>query len=81
MDVRRQRGLGGAIRHAMVAAMTGQYDLFINMDGDLSHSPSDLPAMLSRSSGQESDDIDVVIGSRYVEGGSIQRLAAADGES
>ena len=70
LNVRAQRGLGGAIRHAMIAAIKGQYDLFINMDGDLSHSPSDLPAMLGAQLGN--DDLDVVIGSRYVAGGSIQ---------
>ncbi|WP_235033205.1 polyprenol monophosphomannose synthase [Rubripirellula obstinata] len=69
LNVRKQRGLGGAIRHAMVAAIKGEYDLFINMDGDLSHSPSDLPAMLEAHAGR--DDIDVVIGSRYVSGGKI----------
>jgi dolichol-phosphate mannosyltransferase len=70
LDVRTERGLGGAIRHAMVAAVDGNYDFFINMDGDLSHSPSDLPAMLAAYAGR--DDVDVVIGSRYVAGGSIQ---------
>ena len=70
LNVRGQRGLGGAIRHAMIAAIKGEYDLFINMDGDLSHSPSDLPAMLKTH--LESDDLDVVIGSRYVSGGLIK---------
>ncbi len=69
LNVRKQRGLGGAIRHAMIAAIKGDYDLFINMDGDLSHSPSDLPAILNAHLGR--DDIDVVIGSRYVAGGRI----------
>lgn len=70
LNVRTKRGLGGAIRHAMIAAIKGDYDLFINMDGDLSHSPSDLPAMLAAHLGR--DDVDVVIGSRYVSGGSIE---------
>lgn len=69
LTVRSQRGLGGAIRYAMVEAIKGEYDLFINMDGDLSHSPSDLPAMLDANLGR--DNVDVVIGSRYVAGGSI----------
>ena len=41
------------------------------MDSDLSHRPEDLPALLG-----EVKEYDVVIGSRYVEGGSISGMSA-----
>ena len=66
VDVRTERGLGGAIRHAMVAAIDGGYDWFINLDGDFSHDPADLPRMMAAA-----NEADVVIGSRYVTGGAI----------
>ncbi|WP_242632067.1 polyprenol monophosphomannose synthase [Rubripirellula amarantea] len=127
VDVRTARGLGGAIRHAMQAAIDGDYEWFVNLDGDFSHNPADIPRLLdaathqtthstksggrdvssnaaatndavtinsatnrsvtnnsanSAASNQPADEqptangkpqreIDVVIGSRYVDGGSI----------
>lgn len=67
--VRQERGLGGAIRHAMQIAISGDYDLFLNLDGDLSHDPAQLPRLLDRII--RNPPVDVVIGSRYVAGGSI----------
>lgn len=67
--IRQDRGLGGAIRHAMQAAVDGGYDFFLNLDGDLSHDPDQLPSLLRRAT--TDPPVDVVIGSRYVEGGSI----------
>jgi dolichol-phosphate mannosyltransferase len=64
-----QRGLGSAIRHAMNYAIEHDYSYFLNLDGDLSHDPHQLPALLQRA--LESPQVDVVIGSRYVSGGSI----------
>lgn len=64
-----QRGLGSAIRHAMTYAVENGYDYFLNLDGDLSHDPDQLPALLQRA--QQSPPVDVVIGSRYVAGGKI----------
>lgn len=66
---RRERGLGTAIRHAMKVAIAQEYDYFLNLDGDLSHDPDQLPALLRRA--QQSPQVDVVIGSRYVPGGEI----------
>lgn len=64
-----QKGLGGAIRFAMQHAVDCGYHFFMNLDGDFSHDPQQLPDLLSRI---ESDpDLDVVIGSRYAEGGKI----------
>ena len=65
--VREQRGLGGAILTAMAAAIEGGYDLFCNLDGDLSHSPADLPRLVDAVVA----GADVAVGSRYVTGGKI----------
>lgn len=66
--VRRQRGLGGAIRAAMQLAIDEGYDLFCNLDADLSHDPADLPQLIHRVA---SGEVDVAVGSRYVDGGKI----------
>ncbi|TWT67535.1 polyprenol monophosphomannose synthase [Allorhodopirellula solitaria] len=65
--VRQQRGLGGAIRAAMTEAIEGDYDLFCNLDGDLSHNPADLPRLVAAVQA----GADVAVGSRYVAGGEI----------
>jgi dolichol-phosphate mannosyltransferase len=60
-------GLGTAILHAMRYAMDNNYDYLVNMDADFSHHPRYLPAILA---GMK--DKDVMIGSRYVEGGGSE---------
>lgn len=65
----QERGLGSAIRKGMEYAVSHQYQFFLNLDGDFSHDPRQLPSLLERM--LASDDIDVVIGSRYVRGGAI----------
>lgn len=65
--VRNQRGLGGAIRAAMMAAIEDDYDLFCNLDADLSHRPADLPRLVDAVVA----GADVAVGSRYVAGGKI----------
>ncbi|EMI42429.1 polyprenol monophosphomannose synthase [Rhodopirellula sp. SWK7] len=65
--VRDQRGLGGAILAAMIAAIDGGYDLFCNLDADLSHDPADLPRLVAA----VGDGCDVAVGSRYVPDGEI----------
>jgi dolichol-phosphate mannosyltransferase len=57
-------GLGTAILAGMRYAVEHDYDLFVNMDADLSHDPRHLPALLAGM-----DTHDVMIGSRYVPGG------------
>ncbi len=59
-------GLGTAIREGMQFAMDNGYDWILNLDADLSHSPSAIPALLACR-----NDFDVVIGSRYVKGGGM----------
>jgi dolichol-phosphate mannosyltransferase len=64
-----ERGLGTAIRHAMAYAIDNGYTHFLNLDGDFSHDPRQLPSLLNRIRAEPA--VDVVIGSRYVSGGSI----------
>lgn len=59
-------GLGTAIMDAMRWGMDRDYEFIINMDADFSHSPAYLPALLAGMA-----DHDVMIGSRYVEGGGV----------
>ncbi len=71
LTVRRdQRGLGSAIRLAMERAVDDGYTYFLNLDGDFSHEPRQLATLLKTM--RASDDVDVVIGSRYVDGGAIE---------
>jgi dolichol-phosphate mannosyltransferase len=58
------RGLGRAYIDGFRRALAGGADLIIQMDCDFSHSPSYIPVFLDRVTGY-----DVVVGSRYVEGG------------
>lgn len=59
-------GLGSAILEAMRYAIAHDYDLLLTMDADFSHPPEKLPELV-----QQTDRYDVVLGSRYVPGGSI----------
>ncbi len=61
---RGERGLSGAVI-AGLAVSTGA--AFVVMDADLSHPPEAIPSMLDRLA---EPDVDFVIGSRYVDGGS-----------
>lgn len=66
MVVRKgQRGLATAVIHG-ISVSSG--DIVVVMDADLSHPPSAIPKMLERLQSGESD---LVLGSRYVQGGSI----------
>jgi dolichol-phosphate mannosyltransferase len=60
-----ERGLATAVIHG-ISASSG--DIVVVMDGDLSHPPSVIPSMVERLLNGESD---FVLGSRYVEGGSV----------
>lgn len=59
-------GLGTAHLLALAYARHHRYDVVITMDGDLSHDPSHLPALLN----QIANGSDIGIGSRYMPGGS-----------
>jgi dolichol-phosphate mannosyltransferase len=60
-----ERGLATAVIHG-ISVSSG--DIVVVMDGDLSHPPGVIPSMTDRLLSGESD---FVLGSRYVEGGSI----------
>ena len=68
MEVRRNapRDLSLAVLHGMRLA---RFDRVVVMDADLSHPPERIAALLATLDG----DCDMVIGSRYVPGGSVDR--------
>lgn len=61
----RKAGLGTAYVDSFQRALAGNYDYVVEMDADLSHDPKALPELLA-----EARYADLVLGSRYVEGGS-----------
>ncbi|MBM3658761.1 MAG: polyprenol monophosphomannose synthase [Actinobacteria bacterium] len=63
-----KEGLGVAYRAGIGWGLDQGYDIICHMDSDLSHDPAALPVMLAR---LDEDDADLVIGSRYIPGGSI----------
>ncbi len=60
-------GLGSAYRAGFTWGLERGWDAFVEMDADLSHEPEALPALVA----PLSEGYDLVIGSRYVPGGSI----------
>lgn len=65
-------GLGNAYRAAFAIGLARGYDVLIQIDTDLSHDPAVLPELVSALE----EDVDLVIGSRYVPGGSIPHWPA-----
>jgi dolichol-phosphate mannosyltransferase len=63
-----KEGLGRAYVAGLSRAMAGGAEFVVQMDSDLSHGPQYLPQMLGT---LLSADADVVIGSRYVVGGTL----------
>ena len=61
-------GLGRAYLAGFARALDGGYDYVAEIDADGSHDPAELPAMLALARG----GADLVIGSRWVTGGSVQ---------
>jgi dolichol-phosphate mannosyltransferase len=59
-------GLGAAYVAGFRWALERDYATIVEMDADGSHGPEDLPRML-----EALDDADLVVGSRYVPGGSV----------
>jgi len=64
-------GLGSAYRAGFHWGLDRGYDACVEMDADLSHSPEALPELVSALD----DGIELVVGSRYVTGGSIPQWA------
>ena len=67
----RKEGLGPAYVAGFTAALAGGAALIAQMDADFSHDPADLPRLLAAAV-----DADLVIGSRYVEGGGVRDWGA-----
>lgn len=70
IDVLRRpakKGLGGAYRAGFAIGLEKGYDTLVQIDADLSHDPSVLPALLH----ELETGADLTIGSRYVPGGAI----------
>ena len=59
-------GLGSAYRFGFAWGLEAGYDTLVEIDCDFSHDPANLPTMVELAESHE-----VVIGSRYVAGGSI----------
>jgi dolichol-phosphate mannosyltransferase len=62
----RKEGLGPAYLAGFRQALSGGADLVLEMDADFSHDPADVTRLIAWAS-----EADVVLGSRYVRGGSI----------
>ena len=62
-------GLGTATIAAFQFAQQGGYAWVVSMDADFSHHPRYLPDLLDGREGSASRSPDVVIGSRYIQGG------------
>ena len=63
----RKEGLGPAYLAGFVWALATDADRIVEMDCDFSHDPEDLPRLVAASA-----DADLVLGSRYVDGGSTR---------
>src|SRR5262245_6158048 len=61
-------GLGTAYKQGFRYALDNGASLVVEMDADFSHSPSYLPPMI-----EKAREYDVVVGSRYVPGGGVDK--------
>ena len=68
----RKQGLGVATLAGLRQAMHLDVQWIATLDADLSHDPGDLRRMLDMATRTDPPEWDVVIGSRYVAGGSIE---------
>lgn len=62
----RKEGIGPAYLAGFGRALSAGADLLLEMDSDFSHDPADLPRLIAAAA-----DADLVLGSRYVEGGGV----------
>ncbi len=65
-------GLGGAYRTGFKWALNNSFDFVVEMDADGSHQPEQLPALI-----EETKDYDLVVGSRWIAGGSVVNWPAS----
>jgi dolichol-phosphate mannosyltransferase len=64
----KKEGLGKAYLAGFAVALNSGYDYIVEIDADGSHDPTDLPAMIKLAKAGN----DLVIGSRWVDGGSVK---------
>jgi dolichol-phosphate mannosyltransferase len=64
----RKEGLGPAYLDGFRRALADGAELVLEMDCDFSHDPADVPRLIAAAEG----GADVVLGSRYVEGGGVR---------
>ena len=69
----RRSGLASAYLEGFQMALAEGYDLVVEMDSDLSHDPVELPSLLEAAAA----GADLVVGSRYVPGGSVSNWSKA----
>src|SRR5690242_14896229 len=62
-----KEGLGRAYLAGFAHALDRGAELVLEMDSDFSHDPADLPRLIHAAA-----DVDLVIGSRYVDGGGVE---------
>jgi dolichol-phosphate mannosyltransferase len=67
----RKQGLGRAYLAGFAVALERGGDLVLEMDADFSHDPADLPRLIRAAA-----DADLVLGSRYVDGGGVANWGA-----
>jgi dolichol-phosphate mannosyltransferase len=67
-----RQGLGPAYVAGFRRALSGGAGYLLQMDADFSHDPADLPRLLERARA----GADLVLGSRYVEGGGVTEWGA-----
>lgn len=67
-----KEGLGVAYLAGFAWALQAGYEVIVEMDADGSHQPSQLPELL-----HAIDDADLVIGSRWIDGGGTQNWSRA----
>jgi len=67
----RKEGLGPAYLAGFKRALELGAELVVEIDCDFSHDPADVPRLLDTAA-----DVDLVLGSRYVPGGSVENWGA-----
>jgi dolichol-phosphate mannosyltransferase len=67
----RKEGLGPAYLAGFWSALADGAELVLEMDCDFSHDPADVPRLIAAAA-----DADVVLGSRYVDGGEVRNWGA-----
>jgi dolichol-phosphate mannosyltransferase len=65
----KKSGLGSAYREGFRIGIQRGFEALVEMDSDLSHDPAALPSLLAPL--DDDADIGLVVGSRYIPGGSI----------